>query len=211
MNVPIIDKEFASAIPPLQPADKTILEQSIRAEGCRDALIVWKQTGILLDGHNRLTICQEHNLSYKVTEIELADRQTALKWMLLNQLGRRNLTPYQRGVLALKLKPIIQAEAKEHEKAGGGSGVSGRQKSDNPVDTKKEVAKLADISHDTLKKIEVLETEADADLKCGAMIGELSVNAAYNTHRHRQRANSVTVTTGELATSSRVAVTLRQL
>ncbi len=53
----------------------------------------------------------------------------------------RNLTPYQRAELALKLKPLIAAKAKENIKRGGGSGPSGRQKSDNPTDTKKELAK----------------------------------------------------------------------
>lgn len=39
--------------------------------------------------------------------------------------------------------------AKENQKAGGGSGSSGRQKSDKPVDTKKEAAKLAGVSTGT--------------------------------------------------------------
>ena len=39
-------------------------------------------------------------------------------------------------------------KAKEHEKAGGGSGPSGHQKSDNPIDTKKELARLAHTSHE---------------------------------------------------------------
>ena len=40
-------------------------------------------------------------------------RNQAKAWMLRNQLGRRNISLYDRSLLALKLKPLIQAGAKE--------------------------------------------------------------------------------------------------
>jgi hypothetical protein len=50
------------------------------------------------------------------------------------------------GELALKLKPLIEAKAKENQSKGGGGGKAGCQKSDkvpSPIDTKKELAKVA--------------------------------------------------------------------
>ncbi len=44
-------------------------------------------------------------------------------------------------------KDLIAKQAKENECKGDVSGSSGRQKSDNPVDTKKELPKLAHVSH----------------------------------------------------------------
>lgn len=73
----------------------------------------------------------------------------------------RNLSAYDRSVLALKLKPIIAERAKENERKGGGSGISGRQKSDNPTTTTKELAKAAGVSHDTIHKVEKIETDQE--------------------------------------------------
>ncbi len=54
--------------------------------------------------------------------------------------------------VSMKIKPLIAVRAKERQKAGGQSGEVGRQKSDKPLDTKKEAAKLAGVSHDTFHK-----------------------------------------------------------
>ena len=54
--------------------------------------------------------------------------------------------------LARAIKPLIAARAKENQKAGGGSGPSGRQKSAQPSKTREEAAALAGVSHDTFRK-----------------------------------------------------------
>ena len=54
--------------------------------------------------------------------------------------------------LARAMEPLIAARAKEKQKAGGGSGPSGRQKSAQPSKTREEAAKLAGVSHDTFHK-----------------------------------------------------------
>ncbi len=51
-----IDSEFQSLIPPLTPEELAGLEDSLKSEGCRDALVVWNDT--IVDGHNRYEICQ---------------------------------------------------------------------------------------------------------------------------------------------------------
>ncbi len=97
MSNPIIDPEFRSLIPPLSTDEREQLETNIVAEGCRDALVVWR--GILLDGHNRFEICERLGLPYNTVEIELPDRDAAADWIDKNQLGRRNLTPDQMRLL----------------------------------------------------------------------------------------------------------------
>lgn len=85
-------------------------------------------------------------------------------WYSQNQFGRRNLTPFQRAELALRLKPVVERKAKANQSLGGGDKKSGCQKTDKaiiaPVDTKKELAAMAGISHDTLKRAEVIKFEA---------------------------------------------------
>ena len=88
-----IDKEFQSLIFPLSNDEYILLEQNIIRDGCRDALVVWKEEDILLDGHNRYKICQKHKIDYKIKIISLSDRTAAEDWIDSNQLGRRNLSP----------------------------------------------------------------------------------------------------------------------
>ena len=71
---------------------------------------------------------------------------------VLNQFGRRNLTSFQRSELALRLKPIIQAKAKERQIRKPFESVvqkSAQQKSTS-LKARDELAKLAGVSHDTI-------------------------------------------------------------
>jgi hypothetical protein len=107
-----IDPEFQSLIPPLTPDELAQLEANLLDDGCRDRLVVWGQTGTLLDGHHRHVICQQHGIPFKVTPLDFADRGAALQWTVLNQMGRRNLSDDQRAVLAARLRQVTSREAK---------------------------------------------------------------------------------------------------
>ena len=93
MDHPNIDPEFESLLPALTEHEAEQLEASIVADGCRDALVVWR--GFVVDGHNRLRICKKHDLSYSTIEIELETRDEVFDWIDNNQLARRNLAPSQ--------------------------------------------------------------------------------------------------------------------
>lgn len=97
--LPTIDPEFARLIPPLSPDEFAQLEANIVRDGCREPLAVWAGHGVLLDGHNRLRICQAHGLPFAVVEVELSSRDDAEDWIDRNQLGRRNLSPDQASLL----------------------------------------------------------------------------------------------------------------
>jgi len=58
----------------------------------------------------------------------------------------------------------IQEQAKENERRGGGSGSSGRQNSDNPIDTKQELAKMTGLSTDTVSRAKYLEENAPEEV-----------------------------------------------
>lgn len=90
-----IDKEFQARIPKLKPSELSQLEASILSEGCREPLVVWARDGkddVLVDGHNRLAICEKHGIAFKTRPMEFGSRREVVEWMLRHQLGRRNLT-----------------------------------------------------------------------------------------------------------------------
>ncbi len=189
MNI-IIDPGFKSLIPPLSKEEYTQLEANVIAEGCRDALVTWGET--LIDGHNRLEICQKHGIPFNTAEMEFESREDAKEWIIDNQFGRRNLSAYDRALLALKKKEIIAKKAKEKQKEHGRTapGKTLSQKSDE-VNTKKELAKIAGVSHDTIHKVEVIERKAPEEIKQKLKDSELSINQAYEAVKGKTPAQLV--------------------
>jgi N6-adenosine-specific RNA methylase IME4 len=144
-----VDKEFASLIPPLSADELAGLEASIKAEGCRDALVVWKTGSILLDGHNRKRICDRMKFVYETTEIDLPDRDSAKDWIETNQLARRNLTAEQR---ALLIGHIFNR--KKGKQGGTGANQYTKQKGQNEpsANAAESVAKEFGVSPATVKR-----------------------------------------------------------
>ena len=105
MNPLIIDPEFRDLIDPLAPAELDQLHRSLTGDGCIDPIRVWVQGGqnILLDGHNRYAYCIAHDIEFNIKEIPCSTRDGARNYIILNQLGRRNLDPKTAALLRGKL------------------------------------------------------------------------------------------------------------
>ena len=169
----VIDKEFKNLIPPLTTEEYIQLEKNILAEGCRDALVVWN--GVLIDGHSRYAICQKHEIGFETVEKEFKNKEEVIIWIILNQFGRRNLSTYDRSLLALKLKPVVQKKARKNLTSHTEQGY---QKSDKAIHTIKELAKVAGVSHDTIHKVEKIESNALPEVKEKVKSGDISINIA---------------------------------
>ena len=178
----IIDKEFRKLIPPLEEDEYSLLKSSIKNEGVREPLIIWK--GILIDGHNRKEIADKLNIKYKTKEKKFKERNEVVIWIINNQLGRRNISKYDRTRLALKKEDILKPIAKENLKipTGGKRGLTlqNSAKSSSAIDTRKEVAKMAKVSHDTVDKVKYIEKKADAKQKKDLSSQRFSINKIYN-------------------------------
>lgn len=151
-----IDEEFRNLIPPLSADEFSRLEKSILAEGVREPIITWN--GVIVDGHNRYAICQKHAIEYENRERQFESRDAAKIWIIENQFGRRNLSAYSRGLLALELEPLYAAEAKRRQVRSAENRVV--QNSSQQERTREKVAKAAGVSHDTIRKIKAIEAEA---------------------------------------------------
>lgn len=184
-----VNKELRDLIPPLSEEEFEQLEKNVVAEGIRDPLVVWRQPDghdMLIDGHNRFFISAHHaGIPFKTVNMDFADIDEAKRWIILNQFGRRNLSAYDRSVLALKLKPIIAEKAKESQ----GTRTDICQKSDKSIDTKKELAKVAGVSHDTIHKVETIQNSGDQKLIDDVRSGETTINRAYQTVKGNEPQN----------------------
>ena len=178
-----MDTRFKHIIPPLSEDEYNQLEKNILQDGIREPLVVWGDT--LIDGHNRLSIAQKHGLEYKTVSMDFGDDKAAKEWIILNQFGRRNINNYQRSVLALELEDVIAEKAKNNQRQAGGAVP---QKSAEAVETRKEVAKIAGVSHDTIDKVKKIKASAPAEIIEQVKSGELSINQAYQSVKRDERA-----------------------
>jgi N6-adenosine-specific RNA methylase IME4/DNA-binding XRE family transcriptional regulator len=180
-------KELEVLIPPLTSEEFKQLERNILEEGIRDPLVTWN--GILVDGHNRYRIAEEHIINYATVEKEFADMNAVKEWMINNQFGRRNLPAYERGKLALRLKDIYSQKAKETkaEKVSHYRQTGEVLQISVKPDTQRDLAKVANVSHDTINKIEKIEAKASDEVKQKLSIGTMSINEAYKEIKKEEK------------------------
>ncbi len=91
MSVFRIDPRFMDLMPELEPAPLSVLAEDIRQNGCREPLVIWKEKGILLDGHQRHRICDGTDIEFTVREESFATAEDAMDWVIRQHVGRRNL------------------------------------------------------------------------------------------------------------------------
>ena len=187
-----IDPEFRELVPALPDQERAALQENLLRDGCRDPLVVWKGRGILLDGHHRLQLCREHDIAYTTAEVSLPSRDAAKVWIITNQFGRRNLTPYQRAELALALKPLLAQAAKKRRAQAEGR-PRGEKKASVPQnsaeerfgETRDELADTAGVSHDTIAKVEYIAEHADDRTKEKLRRGDISIHRGYKDTKKR--------------------------
>jgi transcriptional regulator with XRE-family HTH domain len=173
-----INEELRSFIDPLTEIEYAALERSLRLEGCRDALVLWND--ILIDGHNRYAICRKLDIPFKtVQNTTFTSIEDVQLWVIENNLARRSVSDFQRGVLALRKKDIVAARsaqrAGEPDKAGDEAAPEGP-----PWSTREDVAKAARVSSNTISQIERIQRAATPQLVEAIRAGTISINAAAN-------------------------------
>jgi len=186
-------KEFRKLLPDLTPVECTALEESIRKEGLRESLILWKGRGILVDGHNRYRLCKKHKIDYHAVEVSFENEEAVKLWILDNQASRRNMTTFQRIEATLKLKDAIAAEAKRNQQAGGGAV---RQKVGKPGNEAKRTNKIigdrAGVSHEIIRQAEaILEKHYEGKIEEKTMdalrSGKAKISRIYNLYCKDQK------------------------
>jgi hypothetical protein len=183
MNI-TVNEELKAYIDPLTPDEHAALERSILAEGCRDALVLWGD--VLVDGHNRYGICQKHGLSFQtVQNTRFQSMADVHLWMIDQHLGRRSVSDFQRGVLALR-KREIWAERRAHAIAATADTDAPPFSADpqmdateaNPLKSRSDIAKAARLSSSQVVQIEKIQKQAVPELVAAIKAGTISLNAA---------------------------------
>ena len=113
-----IHPELKSLLFPLKEEELKLLEESILKEGIREKLVVWEHNGklFLVDGHHRFQIARKHGIPFQITKKNFRNLEEAKRWMLQNQLARRNLTDEQRAYIQGKLYEMLKKNREENLK-----------------------------------------------------------------------------------------------
>ncbi|WP_213955387.1 plasmid replication/partition related protein [Variovorax sp. dw_954] len=182
----VVNEELKAYIDPLTPEEYESLERSILAEGCRDALVLWGD--VLVDGHNRYGICQKHGLPFQtVQNTRFQSMEDVHLWMIDQHLGRRSISDFQRGVLALRKREIVaarrsappaapateEATAAVPETASADHAVPPLE----PLDSREALARAARLSSSQVVMIEKIQKQATPELVEAIKAGTISLSA----------------------------------
>ncbi|WP_010459207.1 hypothetical protein [Acidovorax radicis] len=185
MNI-VVNEELKAYIEPLTPDEHEALERSILAEGCRDALVLWGD--VLVDGHNRYGICQKHSLPFQtVQNPRFQSMEDVHLWMIDQHLGRRSVSDFQRGVLALRKREIMadrkaraatSPEAEAATAAPDTPEATAALPAPDPLNSREAIAKAARLSSSQVVMIEKIQKQAAPELVAAVKSGTISINAA---------------------------------
>lgn len=177
-----VDPTFEALITPLTHQEYDVLEQTLLKDGLRDDIITWKS--IIVDGHHRFKICQKHGINIHSKEMEFASETEAKIWMILNQVGRRNLTPSQKAMLfGPTLEALEAVLAKERQ--GRRTDLELRAKvgtMSKPGKARDIAAKKLGVAHGLITDAKAVKSDAP-ELEPKVLSGEMGVRAAANIAR----------------------------
>jgi len=193
MNI-IVNEELKAYIDPLTPEEYAALERSILTEGCRDALVLWGE--VLVDGHNRYAICQAHGLPFQTTQSTLfKSLEDVHLWMIDQHLGRRSVSDFQRGILALRKRDILARRGRTPTPAStqvtaDDTSLPGetppwddvapdqQPRSTVPLASRDDIARAARLSSNQVVLIEKIQKQAAPEVVAALRSGAISLNAA---------------------------------
>lgn len=208
-----IDEELEDLLPKLSEDDSNSLAQSLLDNGFDQKfgrIKVWfpennDGTGYIVDGHNRYKICSKNGIElsdYCFEPVFFDSKEDVIKWMLENQLARRNLQTIQRIAIAEKYRPIFEKQAKERQSEYHGNQydkkrevpqnfveVQNRKKQDNETNAK--LAKMADVNRETYRQAKRVLDSDNEEVKRRVLSGKTSISAGYRELRNNSNENSV--------------------
>jgi hypothetical protein len=190
MNI-VVNEELKAYIDPLTPEEYEALERSILAEGCRDALVLWGD--VLVDGHNRYGICQKHGLPFQtVQNTRFKTIEDVHLWMIDQHLGRRSISDFLRGVLALRKKDIVdnrraraaaETASPDHDAPFDVDTPPSAEPTTAlpppaPLNSREAIARAARLSSNQVVMIEKIQKQAAPELVAALKSGVISINTA---------------------------------
>ena len=183
-KTPSILTEMEQLLPPLTEEQRETLQADILSNGCYAPIIV-NDDLVIIDGHNRYSICKEHDLPFGMVVFSFVDMLEAKQWALDTQKGRRNMEKWELGKIARKLKPDVEARARENMGTRTDL-LTTLSKGSEAINTRKEIANAVGIGEVTMGKVMQLDENAPDAIKEALDHNELSIHQGYEMTKQLQ-------------------------
>jgi hypothetical protein len=173
--LPTIDPEYSSMLPPLTGEEYGILEQNILSDKkCRNPIVVWD--GAIVRGHARFEICLKHGIEFEIVEMSFQSKEDAKRWILEEQLGRRNLTDAQKLEIALFRADLLRITAKKNRNKIFPKVTKAENE---PINVLAAVADEAGVGKGTAERYLKVRDEAGPELLEQVQLGEVTIGTAH--------------------------------
>jgi ParB-like chromosome segregation protein Spo0J len=184
-----VNPEYDRQIPKLSEQEYSSLIQSMKQYGQLSPILV-NQEGIVLDGHHRFRICHELKIEPQYKVIVFRDKVEERVFVSRSNLeGKgRHLNKFRRTELALKSKSDLSEIAKRRILAG-----KTLTRNQERVHVDKEIARMANVSHDTVSKVEKILDFLDEDVNNLEKLRseDTSINQTYNRILDQERLDEI--------------------
>ena len=168
---------FEGVKPKLSTREFANLTEDIRQHGVLTPILVYK--GKIIDGHNRYRICKEYNIPFETKEMNFSSDSEAIVWIIKEQVGKRNLTPFQRCEMVLKYEPEIKADIERHRKAAISHFRRTGEVMEAGSDTGTILGNMVGVSRHSIFRVKRILEIDDEETKELARAGKISIHYAY--------------------------------
>jgi hypothetical protein len=153
----------ANIFPMMTPDEFLSLAEDIQLHGQREPVVFWCDQ--LIDGRNRMLVCQKLGIDPKECELDADDDPVA--FVISHNLHRRHLSTSQRAMVAAKLATLKNGEA------GNGRVASSIEE----ATTISEAAKTLNVGHATVERAKLIQATGSEELIAAVERDEISVSA----------------------------------
>jgi DNA modification methylase len=178
-----IEKHSLNKFPEMSKEHFNNLKNDIIVNGYDKTFPVYLYEDKIIDGWNRYKACKELNIEPNFKEFK-GDKKEAVVFILRTN-NRRDLTPYQRSIIALEYAPYFKEKAKERMLSGNPSQTFDKGRAD------KKIGYVAQVSHETIRKVKKIQEKAPEEIKAKLATGEVSINAAYKEIKKEEKKEAI--------------------
>lgn len=165
------------------------LSEDIKAHGLQNPIVLCD--GKILDGRNRARACELVGVNPKVTFYTGSESPTEYVWSL--NATRRHLDKSQLAIIAAKMLPLLEAEAKERQIKLAGTRPTATKSDLTPLgaegrsytgESREKAAALVGVGHNYVSQAKKVLNEAP-DLAKEVEAGKISLKKAYTENKQR--------------------------
>lgn len=189
--------EAANVLPMMDGAAYEAFKTDIQQHGLRESIVL--HDGKIVDGRNRYRACRE--LGIEPTTTEWNGKGSLISYIVSVNLHRRDLSASQKAMAAAEFLPMLEAEAKQRQRASGGDKKSYAAKSvgqriEQPIanDQKAthQAAKLTGTNRQYVSDAKAIKEKAP-EIAAKVKSGELTLPQARNAIKKQERREELTV------------------